>query len=70
MALALTVRLAKAAELPTAPFKTTLPPPVLFKVSPREVLSLLILLLAVMMAVLSVASSTALLPKVMAPTYV
>ena len=67
MALALTVMLANAAVLPTAPLNTTLPPPLLLSVSPRAVLSLLMLPLAVMTAVLFVASTMASLPKVIAP---
>ena len=67
MAVPFKVRLAKAAVLPTASFNTKLPPPLLFKESPREELSLLIVLWVVMTAEALAACNAALAPKVMAP---
>ena len=70
IAVAFNVSLAKAAELPTAPFTTRLPPPLLFNERPRAVPSLLMVLCVVITADALEASSVALAPKVMAPVYV
>ena len=69
MVLALKVRLAKAVALPTALCTTTLPAlPLAFKVKPRApAVSLLIALLAVMMALAPLARAVTVLPRVMLP---
>ena len=69
MALAFSVRLAKAVALPTALCTTTLPVlPLAFKVRPRApALSLLIALLAVMMALAPLARAVTVLLRVMLP---
>ena len=67
IAVAFSVRLAKAAVFPTAPFTTRLPPPLLFNVSPRAVPSLLIAPLVVITAFVPLANNAESPPKVIAP---